>query len=79
MRFCEREKWRESGEELCTPIRLENKQTKKKNTSSRVRNQTEQDWWKARSLTIASTLLTPLRQHCSDRCTNTTFFAATTL
>lgn len=54
------------------------KQTNSKTTSSRVRNQTGQDGWKARPLTIALTLLTPLRQHCSYRSTHTNLMAATT-
>ena len=50
------------------------KQTNSKTASSRVRNQTGQDWWKARPLT---TLLTPLRQHCSHCSTHTNLMAAT--
>lgn len=54
------------------------KQTNSKNTLSRVRNQTGQNWRKARPLTNASTLLSPRRQHRSHRSTHTALMAATT-
>ena len=78
MRFCEREKWRESGEELCTPIRLENKQTKKK---KHIESSPESNWTRLvegkishncvnTAHTTAPTLLRPLHQHYFLRCDN---------
>ena len=70
MCFCERGKWREPGEELCTRIIVENKQTQKPH---RVESGINLDKIGGRQD------LSQLREHCSHHCAITTPIAAPTL